>query len=82
MEPTIAPGGRAPRRRLPEAEKRRIVEGMLRDRASAVAIAREYGVNPTTVHEWKRRYGAGELSENASLSSRAAGPATVPRFMR
>jgi transposase-like protein len=47
-----APKPRAPRRRWPAAEKRRIVELTLRAGVSVLAIAREHGVHPNSLHQW------------------------------
>ena len=56
-----APKQRAPRRRWPRAEKRRIVELTLREGASVLTIAREHGVHPNTLGQWKALYRAGKL---------------------
>lgn len=56
-----APQQRAPRRRWPESEKRRIVELTMRKGASIHAIAREQGVHPTSLCHWRARYRAGKL---------------------
>jgi transposase-like protein len=45
---------RVPRRHLPLAEKRRIVELTLRAGASVDAIAREHGVRANSLHRWRR----------------------------
>ena len=56
MAATKAPKERTPRRHLPPAEKRRIVELTLGEGASALAIAREHGVHPNSLHQWKTLY--------------------------
>lgn len=52
---------RAPRRSWPSSEKRRIVELTLRPGTSLRAIAREHGVHPNSVRNWKAQYHAGKL---------------------
>lgn len=52
-----------PRRRLPLAEKRRIVELTLRAGASVRAIAREHDVNRNSLYQWQALYRAGKLGE-------------------
>ena len=61
MESTKAPSPRAPRRRWPLAERRRIVELTLRPGASIQAIAREQGIHPTGLSHWRTLYRAGKL---------------------
>jgi transposase-like protein len=56
-----APEQRAPRRRWPLAEKRRIVELTLGEGASLLAVAREHGVHPNSLGRWKALYRAGKL---------------------
>jgi len=56
-----APKQRAPRRRWPPAEKRRLVELTLRPGSSLGAIAREHGVYPNSLRQWKALYVAGKL---------------------
>jgi len=52
---------RVPRRRLPLAEKRRIVELSLRVGTSVRAVAREQGVNRNSLYQWQALYRAGKL---------------------
>jgi transposase-like protein len=56
-----APKQRAPRRRWPSAEKRRLVELTLRPGSSVAAIARDHGVYPNSLRQWKALYLAGKL---------------------
>jgi transposase-like protein len=63
---------RAPHRRWPLAEKRRIVELTLGAGASARAIAREHGVHPNTVGHWKALYRAGKLETQPAARIRPA----------
>ena len=69
---------RAPRRRWPLAEKRRIVELTLREDASIRAIAHEYSVHPTSLCHWKSLYRAGKLNASAPRSSRVSGATLLP----
>jgi transposase-like protein len=62
---------RLPYRRIPLAEKRRIVELTLRDGASISAIAREYGVNRHSLYQWLALYRAGKLDTQPSSASHA-----------
>jgi transposase-like protein len=71
------PKPRAPRRRWPLAEKRRIVELTLREGASVRAIAREHGVDPTSLCQWRSRYRAGDLVARPA-SRGAASAAFLP----
>lgn len=61
MASTEVPSSRAPGRRWPLAEKRRIVELSLRAGASIQAIAREHDVHPTSLSHWRTLYRAGKL---------------------
>ena len=81
MAPTKALKERASRRQLPRAEKRRIVDLMLRSGASVVAIAREHGLNPNRLYRWKRLYGAGELDAQRRPLQRATGGAGSASFV-
>jgi transposase-like protein len=72
---------RAPRRHLPPAEKRRIVELTLVEGASVVAIAHEHGVHPNSLGQWKALYRAGKLDAPANPRARAAGPAGSATFV-
>lgn len=65
---------RAPRHRLPAAEKRRIIELMLRDDTSIRAIAREHGVSRNTLRRWQELYRAGKLAEQPAPSGAAGVP--------
>jgi transposase-like protein len=69
---------RAPRRRWPLSEKRRIVELTLRPGASLSAIAIEHGVSRTGLCNWKSLYRAGKL--DASAAPRA-GSTAKPTFL-
>ena len=82
MPRSKAPKQRSPRRRWPIAEKRRIVELTLREGVSTRAIAREEGVNPTSLCHWKALYQAGKLDTQpprvrARTSSAAFLPVTI-----
>ena len=68
---------RRPRRHLPPAEKRRIVELTLVEGASVVAIAHEHGVHPNSLGQWKALYRAGKLD----VPARVAGPAASATFV-
>jgi transposase-like protein len=84
MAATKAPKERAPRRHLPPAEKRRIVELTLRAGTSVLAIAREHGVHPNSLHHWKALYRAGKLDaevKSIKASPRVAGPAASATFV-
>jgi transposase-like protein len=83
MAATKAPKPRVARRHLPPAEKRRIVELTLQSGASLVAIARDHGVHPNSVGQWKALYRAGKLdapaAERASrMVDRFGSPTFVP----
>ena len=69
---------RAPRRRWPLAEKRRIVELTLREGASLRAIAQEHGVHPTSLCHWKSLYRAGKLNARAPRGSRISSATLLP----
>ncbi|MFY9859175.1 MAG: transposase [Candidatus Cybelea sp.] len=66
-------------RRLPLAEKRRIVELALREGASMSAIARQYGVNRHSLYQWQALYRAGKLDCEQLSAPRAA--ASSPAFL-
>jgi transposase len=73
---------RAPVRRWPPAEKRRLVELTLRPGASVGAIAREHGLNPTSLSHWRGLYRAGNLEVEQSASTpRIDPPATNATFL-
>jgi hypothetical protein len=80
MSATTAPKQRAPRRRWPLAEKRRIVELTLRAGASVLAIAREHGVHPNSLHQWRTVYRAGKLDAQVKPALRVADPAASATF--
>lgn len=71
MAASKAPKQRLPYRRIPLAEKRRIVELTLREGASISAVAREYGVNRHSLYQWQALYRAGKLDAQPSSASRA-----------
>ena len=77
MAAAKSPSQRAPRRYLPPAEKRRIVELTLVEGASGVAIAHEHGVHPNSLGQWKALYRAGKLD----VPARVAGPAASATFV-
>ncbi len=62
-----------PRRRHLLSEKRRIVELVLREGASIDAIAREQGVHPNSLRQWKTLYRVGKLSAVSASAPRTAG---------
>ncbi len=81
MAATPAPKQRAPRRRLSPAEKRRIVELTLCEGASLPAIAREHGVHPNSIGQWKALYLAGKLDTPLNPTSRVSGSAASATFV-
>jgi transposase-like protein len=81
MAAAKAPKQSAPRRRWPAAEKRRIVELTLRAGVSIGAIAREHGLNPSSLSHWKTLYRAGRLDAQAQSSSRVDAPAANATFV-
>jgi len=81
MASTESPTQRAPRRRWPPAEKRRIVELTLRAGVSVSAIAREHGVHSTSLYHWKTLYRAGKLDAPVKPTARVAGPAASATFV-
>ena len=72
---------RAPRRHLPPAEKRRIVELTLGAGASVLAVARENDVNPNSVHRWKALYRAGKLDAQVKSTLGSPSPAESATFV-
>ena len=79
MPGSKAPKQRSPRRRWPIADKRRIVELTLREGVSTRAIAREEGVNPTSLCHWKALYQAGKLdTQPPRARARASSAAFLP----
>jgi transposase-like protein len=71
MAASKAPKQRLPYRRIPLAEKRRIVELTLRQGASISAIAREYGVNRHSLYQWQALYRAGKLDAQPIIATHA-----------
>jgi transposase-like protein len=79
-----APEGSKPRtarRHLPPAEKRRIVELTLRAGASVPAIAREHGVHPNSVHQWRALFRSGRLDAPVKPPHRVAGSPASATFV-
>ena len=74
MASTIVPSPRAPGRRWPLAEKRRIVELTLRAGASIQTIAREQGIHPTSLSHWRTLYRAGKLDLPSTSQVRTSVP--------
>lgn len=62
---------RAPRRRLPLSEKRRIVELTLREGASIRAIAHEHGISRNSLRRWQMLYRSGKLGARPVSRARA-----------
>jgi len=81
MASAKSPTQGAPRRHLPPAEKRRIVELTLVEGASVVAIAREHGVHPNSLGQWKALYRAGKLDAPVKPRARVAGPGASATFV-
>ncbi len=81
MTATQEPNERVPRRQWPAAEKRRIVELILRGGVSVAAIAREHGVHPTSVNHWKALYRAGKLDAQVKSVPRVPAPAASAAFV-
>ncbi len=52
-----------PRRRWPEATKRKIVEETFETGASVAVVAQRYELNPNVVFAWRRLYRAGEFGK-------------------
>jgi transposase-like protein len=75
------PKQRAPRRSWPPAEKRRIVELTLVEGSSLLAIAREHGVHPNSLGQWKALYRVGKLDAPAKPTARVSGPAASATFV-
>ena len=71
----------APRRHLPPAEKRRIVELTLRSGISIRANASEHGVHPNSLRRWQALYLAGELGAVARSASRVDSRAASATFV-
>ncbi len=81
MAATPAPKQRATRRRLSPAEKRRIVELTLVEGASLPAIAREHGVHPNSLGQWKSRYLAGQLDTPHNPAARVRSTVASAMFV-
>ncbi len=79
MEVSKAPHRRVSHRRVPFAEKRRLVELTLRAGASILAIAREHGVSRDSLYQWKALYRAGTL--NAEPPPRTHSVASSATFL-
>ncbi len=62
MEVSKSPHRRGSHRRVPLAEKRRIVELTLHAGASVLMIAHEQGVSRTSLYQWQVLYRAGKLN--------------------
>jgi|ERR1700728_648375 transposase-like protein len=77
MPASKAWGQRGPRRRLPLSEKRRLVELTLHDGASIRSVAREQGVNRTSLYQWQALYRAGKLNAQPGPHVRAVAPKTT-----
>jgi transposase-like protein len=88
MTASKAPNQRAPHRRLPLSEKRRIVELTLREGASIREIAREQGINRNSLYQWQALYRTGKLGAkptphaHASASSATFVPVSVVSDVR
>lgn len=74
MPGSKASNQRAPRRRLPLSEKRRLVELTLRDGASLRSVAREQDVNRNSLYQWQALYRAGKLNAERAPRARAVAP--------
>ena len=77
MEESNAPNRRGAHRRVPLAEKRRMVELTLHAGASVLAIAREHGVSRANLYEWKALYRAGKLTADPTLRRHSNAPGTT-----
>ena len=88
MAASKVPKQRLPYRRVPTAEKRRIVELTLREGVPISAIARDYGINRHSVYQWQALYRAGKLepqhgsASQADASSAAFLPVTIATAVR
>ena len=76
-----APKQRALHRRWPLSEKRRIVELTLHEGVSVRAIAREHGVHPNSLRQWKALYQTGRLGLRAPATPRTRIRASSPQFL-
>jgi transposase-like protein len=81
MPESEAPKQRAPRRRWPVSEKRRIVELTLCGGLSLREIAREQGVHPTSLCYWKSLYRAGKLNAQLPVAPRVRIRASSATFL-
>ena len=79
MEVSKSPHRRGSHRRVPLAEKRRIVELTLHAGASVLMIAHEQGVSRTSLYQWQVLYRAGKL--NAEPTARARPAASSATFL-
>ena len=79
MEVSKSPHRRGSHRRVPLAEKRRIVELTLRAGVSVLMIAHEQGVSRTSLYQWQALYRAGKL--NAEPRARARPVASSATFL-
>ena len=70
MEVSKAPHRRGAHRRLPLAEKRRIVELTLHVGASIIAITREHDLSHTTLYQWQALYRTGKLNVEPTARTR------------
>jgi transposase-like protein len=78
MARSKAPRQRAPRRRWPLSEKRRIIELALRKGASMCAVAREQDVHPNSVRQWMALYQSGKLGTQPRPRARASSATFLP----
>jgi hypothetical protein len=67
--------------RISLERKRRIVELTLRAGASVLAIAREHGVRPNSLHRWRTLYRAGKLDAQILSGPHVASPAASATFV-
>lgn len=81
MAGSKTPKQRAPRRRWPIPEKRRIVELTLRGGASIGAVAREHGVHPTSLCHWRGLYRSGKLCVQLPGAPRGRAGASSATFL-
>ena len=79
MEVSKSPHRRGSHRRVPLAEKRRIVELTLHAGASVLMIAHEQGVSRTSLYQWQVLYRAGKL--NAEPTAHARSVASSATFL-
>jgi transposase-like protein len=77
MAASKGPNGRAPRRRLPLSEKRRLVELTLCEGTSTRTVAREQGVTRNSLYQWQALYRAGKLNAEPAPRARAVAPSAT-----